>query len=180
MNAKSMDDCMDLQGKEFDAAAEFVKHHRRITMTAVVDDDYPEVRYGYDSALRALMRVALANRPTLIKVSDSSSVDSLSHISDVSLARCLRWHPGGLQSWSLSDWGVALAGECGEVCDVIKKLNRVRDGMGGNKRSPAELRADLADEIADVYLYLDLLAQAAGVDLSSAVTKKFNEVSERM
>jgi NTP pyrophosphatase (non-canonical NTP hydrolase) len=106
--------------------------------------------------------------------------DSIKHISAVSLARCLRWHPGGLESWSLSDWGVALAGECGEVCDVIKKLNRVRDGMGGNKRAPTELRSDLADEIADTYLYLDLLAQAAGIDLGEAVKRKFNAVSDRM
>ena len=106
--------------------------------------------------------------------------DSIKHISEVSLARCLRWHPGGLNSWSLSDWAVALGGEVGEVCDVIKKLNRVRDGMGGNKKEPYELQADLQEEIADVYLYLDLLAQAAGIDLASAVKAKFNQVSVRM
>jgi len=91
----------------------------------------------------------------------------------------LRWHPAGLRSWSLSDWYTALAGECGEAGNVIKKLNRVRDGIVGNKETPEQLRQSLGDELADVYLYLDLLAQAAEIDLPAAIERKFNAVSER-
>ena len=91
---------------------------------------------------------------------------TFSEVSEVSLARCLRWHPGGLNSWSLSDWFTALAGEVGEAGNVIKKLNRVRDGMIGNRETPDDLRAALGKELADCYLYLDLLAQAADVDLA--------------
>lgn len=103
--------------------------------------------------------------------------DSIKHISKVSRERALRWHQGG--KWSLSDWGVALAGEVGELCNVIKKLNRVRDGLKGNKETPEELSVALWKEAADVYIYLDLLAQAAGFDLGEAIAKKFNETSEK-
>ena len=93
--------------------------------------------------------------------------------------RCNIWHPKGIDSWSLSDWAVALAGEVGETCDVIKKLNRYRDGLIGNSKPIEELYAQLADEIADVQIYLDLLAARRGIDLGAATVKKFDEVSRR-
>jgi hypothetical protein len=42
------------QREEFDAADRFAKELRRVSMTAVVDDDYPEVRHDYESALANL------------------------------------------------------------------------------------------------------------------------------
>lgn len=88
-------------------------------------------------------------------------------------------HP--LDMWSLSDWLTAVVGEVGEAANIIKKLNRVRDGVTGNGSiTPEELRANLADELADTYCYLDLLCLAAGIDLPSAVEHKFNEVSKRI
>lgn len=96
------------------------------------------------------------------------------------LSRCKRWHPGGVDDWSLADWGVAMAGEAGEVCDIIKKLNRCRDNLIGNRRNEEELKRDLALEIADTILYLDLLAARADINIEDAVTKKFNAVSERL
>jgi len=101
-------------------------------------------------------------------------------VSTVNLQRCLRWHPQGIESWSLSDWAVALAGEVGELCNVIKKLNRIRDGLPGNKESPEQLLANLGPEIADVFLYLDLLCRRAGLVLESAVRDKFNATSQRL
>lgn len=97
----------------------------------------------------------------------------------VNVSRCERWHPKGINSWSLSDWAVAMVGEAGEACDVIKKLNRCRDGLAGNKVSEDDLRSELPNEIADTLLYVDLLAAAAGIDLADAVARKFDEVSER-
>lgn len=87
-------------------------------------------------------------------------------------------HP--IEQWSLSDWLTATAGELGEAANIIKKLNRVRDGIPGNTHSEAELRQMLADEIGDTFAYHDLLAQAAGIDLQSAVLGKFSEVSARI
>lgn len=94
--------------------------------------------------------------------------------------RCKRWHPGGVEDWSLSDWATAMVGEAGEACNVVKKLNRERDGLGGNTQNEAELRHALAFELADTVIYLDLLAARAGLDLESAIKDKFNLVSERM
>ena len=104
---------------------------------------------------------------------------NIEDISKINLQRCLRWHPKGLESWSLADWAVAFAGEAGELCNVVKKLNRERDGLSGNKESMTELQIALWKEVADCYLYLDLFAQAARMDLSSAIRAKFNEVSIR-
>lgn len=93
--------------------------------------------------------------------------------------RANKWHPEGIDSWSLSDWAVAVMGELGELCSDIKCLNRSRDGLVGNKKTDEELRKSIPKEIADIFIYLDLLAEAAGVNLGEAVRQKFNEVSER-
>lgn len=85
-----------------------------------------------------------------------------------------------LHSWSLSDWFTATVGELGEAANVAKKLNRVRDGIPGNAETPDELRIMLADEIADTFIYLDLLAQAAGIDLEIAVLDKFDRTSKKI
>lgn len=46
---------IDLQNEEFDAVAELSKEYRRIRLTPIVDDDYPEVRYAYERAIRSLI-----------------------------------------------------------------------------------------------------------------------------
>lgn len=94
------------------------------------------------------------------------------------VARCLKWHPEGLESWSPSDWLTAVTGELGELASLLKMRNRERDGLPGNKFSPSAKQ--VADEIADVLTYLDLLAAALGVDLGTAAAAKFNEVSARV
>ncbi len=101
-----------------------------------------------------------------------------------SLSRCEKWHPEGINSWSLSDWAVATAGEFGELCNLIKKKNRTRDGIGGNKTSDhvlsdEEIKIQIKREIGDTAIYLDLLAASEGIDLGEAIRDKFNEVSER-
>lgn len=93
------------------------------------------------------------------------------------LARCARWHPGGVMDWAITDWALAMIGEAGEACNVVKKLNRSRDGVTGNDATDAELLRQLGHEIADTIIYLDLLAAAAGIDLSRAVIEKFNITS---
>ncbi len=85
-----------------------------------------------------------------------------------------------LDSWSLSDWFTAALGELGEAANVAKKLNRVRDGIPGNKETELELREKLARELADTFIYLDLLAQAAGIDMGAAVAEAFNAKSKQL
>jgi NTP pyrophosphatase (non-canonical NTP hydrolase) len=94
------------------------------------------------------------------------------------VARCIKWHHAGINSWSASDWLTAVTGELGELASLLKMCNRERDGLPGNKFSPT--RKMIADELADVLTYLDLLAASFGIDLGNAAVEKFNEVSERV
>ena len=84
-----------------------------------------------------------------------------------------------LHSWSLSDWMTSTMGELGEAANIVKKLNRVRDDIRGNiiSETPEHLRTMLGEEIADVAIYLDLMAQAAGFDLEEIRDKKFAKTS---
>jgi len=85
-----------------------------------------------------------------------------------------------IDSWSLSDWMTAIMGELGEAANVAKKLNRIRDGIRGNKESERELRKKLANELADVYIYLDLVFQSLGLDLEDTVVDVFNAKSQEI
>lgn len=82
-----------------------------------------------------------------------------------------------LNSWSTSDWFLAVLGELGEAANNAKKLNRVRDGIPGNKETPDELRAKLRKECGDVFVYLDLLAQANGFSIADAAVEVFDAKS---
>lgn len=106
--------------------------------------------------------------------------DTIDRLTRVSIERAKRWHPRGLESWSLSDWFTALAGELGELGNVIKKMNRSRDYMKGNREPDAMLPRMLEDETADTFLYLLLFARVAGIDLYAATCRKFNETSQRV
>lgn len=102
--------------------------------------------------------------------------------SKANLARCEA--PNGfnhpLHSWSLSDWHLATAGELGEAANVMKKLNRYRDGIRGNKETEAELRSKLRRELGDTLVYLDLMAQAAGFNIFEAALEVFDRKSEEI
>lgn len=101
-------------------------------------------------------------------------------VSDHNLRRAKAWHPDGIEDWSESDWAVALAGECGELCNIIKKRRRNSTGIKqASGVTDPELLEAAAQEIGDTFLYLDLLAQRLGLDLYECVRDTFNRVSER-
>jgi NTP pyrophosphatase (non-canonical NTP hydrolase) len=85
-----------------------------------------------------------------------------------------------LDSWSMSDWFLALIGEIGEAANVAKKLNRYRDGIPGNKVSKEELQVKLRNELGDAFVYLDLLAQSVGVAIEEAASEVFDAKSEEI
>lgn len=87
--------------------------------------------------------------------------------------RQVQWEAGN--EFSLIYFGNALAGEVGETCNVIKKLERQRTGHVG---STASIN-DLAEELADLIIYADLIANKEGIDLGEAVRKKFNKTSDK-
>lgn len=106
---------------------------------------------------------------------------NLETISKINLVRALIWHKGGLDEWSAADWSNAMAGEAGEVCNAVKKLRRLECGIVQAK-GPATREAaiaEIATEIGDTFLYLDLLAARLGIDFAAAIVDTFNRVSER-
>lgn len=90
-------------------------------------------------------------------------------LSRANLTRCEEsFHP--LEDWSPTDWATALAGECGEACNLIKKM----------RRGDAVDVADIGRELADIVIYADLLAARLGLNLEKCLEQKFNEVSDRL
>lgn len=52
---------MDSQNAEFKAVDTLATRWRMMQTVAIVDDDYPAVRHGYESAVRALIDAMKAN-----------------------------------------------------------------------------------------------------------------------
>lgn len=82
-------------------------------------------------------------------------------------------------NWSLTDWTVAMMGEAGEFCNLVKKNNRLNAGIKDYKGETFEqIQAKMKDELADTFVYLILVAKAAQIDLEAAIIDKFNRDSE--
>lgn len=75
--------------------------------------------------------------------------------------------------WSLNDWLTAVVGELGEAANVLKKIRR-------GDFTIDQARPELADELADVLTYLDILASQCGINLGKATIDKFNRVSQKV
>jgi NTP pyrophosphatase (non-canonical NTP hydrolase) len=67
-------------------------------------------------------------------------------------------------------YAIALAGEVGELCNFLKKQSR--DGVDHYKA--------IGEEIADIFTYLDLLAESLNIDIELALRYKFNKVSDKI
>ncbi len=178
-------DGIALQNAEFDAVDALAKQWRRLQMTPVVDDDYPEVRHGYESAMQGVLRALAANRPTSLAMVlhrvplPGLTFESVRAANVQRLPLFKNKHgvlahgtPDG-SDWSRAEWLEALVGEVGEYANWSKKLRR-------GDITPAEFETVSRSEVADIFGYLDLLAFRLGIDLGDAVRRKFNEVSNRV
>lgn len=58
---------------------------------------------------------------------------------------------------------------------MLKKIERENLGLRGSRASSV----DLAEELADVIIYIDLLAVRFGIDLEEAIKNKFNKTSKK-
>lgn len=118
-------------------------------------------------------------------IDDSALLGSLTlaQISATNLDRAMTWHKGGIEEWSVADWGCAMGGEAGECLDAIKKLRRVEESVPSNNRKQPEGREAaikaIAQEIGDTFLYLDLLAARLGLKIEDCIVETFNRVSVR-
>ena len=107
-------------------------------------------------------------------------------LSEISRLRANRWHDGDLHNWSTVQWCLAMAGEAGETCNAVKKLQRVQDGILNLSEDPARkletidaAKAKIIEELADTVIYAMHVAHSIDRDLEAAIVEKFNAVSER-
>lgn len=137
----------------------------------------------YSRFIRKAQLVEFSTGPdeAFLTVLDKKHELTFSELAKVNHSRASRWHPNGLDDWSVSDWAVAMAGEAGEVCDAVKKYNRIKHGVTAKNGPQDESTAvrSIATEIGDTLLYLDLLAHRLGLSLEECVVQTFNRVSER-
>ncbi len=77
------------------------------------------------------------------------------------------------KDWTPDQWFVALMGEVGEAANDRKKFNR------GDYNFPTA-KKKIAAELADIQMYLDLVAHSLGIDLEQAIIDKFDEVSTKV
>ena len=75
--------------------------------------------------------------------------------------------------WTPAQWLQAVIGELGEYANFRKKFER-------GDITQKEFHVQARKELADVVIYLDLLALQLNIDLGNAVKDKFNEVSDRI
>lgn len=104
---------------------------------------------------------------------------TLAQISAVNRSRGSRWHDGAAP-WSGADWSNAMCGEAGEAANIVKKIRRHETSISTPYNTPPmeKLIPKLAEEIADVIIYADLLAWHYHIDTERSVIDKFNRVSE--
>ena len=106
---------------------------------------------------------------------------TFAQLRETNVARCNAvFHPiRGMNEWSPTDWATALGGECGELLNEVKKLRRLGTDVDKGRPGTSLQLKRITDELADLIIYADLFAARLGIDLPSAITEKFNEVSDR-
>lgn len=98
---------------------------------------------------------------------------SIGALQTAHVVRQAEWCPD--QVPDLSFRGNEMAGEVGEACNVIKKLERERQGWRGSRDTVEHL----GEELADVVHTAILCAITAGIDLAPFVVDKFNATSKK-
>lgn len=81
---------------------------------------------------------------------------------------------GTFVSFSPSFRGNELAGEVGEACNILKKIDRERLGIVGSRAKVEQL----IEELADIIICVDLIGMDFDIDIISAVRRKFNKTSD--
>lgn len=92
--------------------------------------------------------------------------------------------------WALSTWANAVQGELGESIEALLTMLHAEraHGRAANLIKKIErgdymldeVRTELAHELADVSIYLDILAMRCGIDLGEAIKAKFNAKSREV
>ena len=96
----------------------------------------------------------------------------LNELANRSLEDCYRWFPGWNEqavTTQVLQYTLGIAGESGEVVELIKKWHSGRAGYDLNSES---LRARVVEELCDVLVYAFDLAAVLKLDLDEAMELK--------
>lgn len=95
-----------------------------------------------------------------------------------------------MKDWSILEWCGAMSGEAGEATNVAKKMlrtGRLRSHHPEGDGPSFENACKLAEEVADVIIYADLVMRRlerlhpqAAFRLEEFVAGKFNKVSKKL
>lgn len=144
-------------------------------------------------------RIDISSKDEHIEIALPLSFDMLRF---VSRSRAKSWHgKHGVKDWNSLEWSAATCGEGGELAheviqlfllaqvtrslgqaaNLAKKIKRIDTGLNHrkNERDRAKLVKRLANECADVVIYLDHLADREGIDLGESVRATFNKTSKK-
>lgn len=128
----------------------------------------------------------LMNRDTIRTLMAREEHLTFRTVANINSWRSKVWHPSG-KEWSLLEWAGAMCGEAGEAANVAKKIRRIEMGLNTPKTIRASttdretlVRTQLAPEIGDTYIYLDLLAAKAGLKIEDCIRLSFNAKSEEL
>lgn len=104
---------------------------------------------------------------------------TLETLREVNAQRGIQWNGGHASTLDdLAFRAMELGGETGEALNVCKKLVRTLNGWVGGV-TLEDARPQIADELADVIICVDRVAEVLGIDLSEAVVEKFNKTSRK-
>ena len=105
------------------------------------------------------------------------SKDFLHELREANQRRQLLWDPHGQLSGAFGRLfrSNEMVGEAGEAANEVKKLVREEVGIQGSRTTVDKL----ADELSDVVICIDLIAELYGIDLIKSIRRKFNETSDK-
>lgn len=96
------------------------------------------------------------------------------HFQAINALRCREafGHGPGADNWPLQNWALAIAGEAGELCNLVKKCLR------GDFTIDSQ-RDEILAELADIITYADLAITHLNANTGAALAEKFDHVSDR-
>ena len=100
---------------------------------------------------------------------------NLNNLRRANVARQAEW-PGG-EHVDLCFRALEMAGEAGELANKLKKLVRLQRKITGTNEDRATLMKEIADEMGDVIITVDLIGMEIGISAAAAVEDKFNATS---
>ena len=134
------------------------------------------VNHFDDDALSELRTELSELLSTLNMYKEKYQNDILARLRKANIERDKEVFANELNTFPVEYWVMALAGEVGELANKVKKKMRLK----GNHSYTSNISEDeISEEVADIQIYLDIVAIKLHIDLKEALIKKFNSSSKK-